>query len=189
MLNARHFAMLTLIFAAAATRLIPHPPNFTAVGAISLFAGVYFTRRYAAIAIPLVALFVSDAMLSLMWFGGSRWSFAPVFTYVLFAATAMLGMAIRTRPNFVRITLASLAASVVFFMLSNWYVWFSRTEKLYPLTPEGLLACYIAALPFAQNMILGNLFYSGVLFGGWQVLQRFLPELQTQPSEPIVEGQ
>jgi hypothetical protein len=184
MFTIRHFVMLSLVMAAAATRLFPHPPNFTAVGAISVFAGVYFSRRWTGIAIPLAALLISDLGLSLMWYGGSKWSFAPIFTYALFAFTAVMGMAIRQRPSFGRLMTTSVLAAVVFFVVSNWHVWFAGSGRLYPHTAEGLLACYIAALPFALNMVVSNVFYCGVLFAAWRLVEMYVPA-----SQPSVAGE
>jgi hypothetical protein len=65
----------------------------------------------------------------------------------------------------------------MFFLLSNFHVWLGST--MYPQTLTGLLACYVAAIPFGLNMLAGNLFYSGVLFGGGEMLGKRWPALGT----------
>ena len=187
MFSPRYFAILALIFAAAATRLLPHPPNFTAVGAIALFGGVYLHGRGWALAIPLLALFLSDIGLSLMWFGGTQWSFNLV-TYGLFCLTVLLGMSIRERTAPGRIMFAGIAATCLFFVISNAHVWYGGDGKLYPHTIAGLVACYVAAIPFAQNMLQGNVFYGTILFGSWQLLKNYLPETQELPGGRLAEA-
>jgi hypothetical protein len=48
----------------------------------------------------------------------------------------------------------------------------------YPRSMAGLEACYVAAIPFFQNTVAGDLFYSGLLFGGFALLERALPALR-----------
>jgi hypothetical protein len=162
-----------MILAAAATRLIPHPPNFTAIGALALFGGAYFGRRWLAFAVPIGAMLLSDAILT---------SPAPV-SYGCFALTVALGLLLRERVTFARVAVAAITASVLFFLLSNFSVWWG--SRMYSQDFAGLLACYLAALPFAQNMLLGNLFYGGLLFGGMEALQYAWPALR-QPGRELV---
>jgi hypothetical protein len=71
---------------------------------------------------------------------------------------------------------------VVFFIVSNFGVW--AWWNLYPHTPEGLWACYTAAIPFFRNTLLGDATYSTVLFGGFALAERLLPVLREAPSVP-----
>jgi hypothetical protein len=185
MFNPRAITLIAIIFAAAATRLIPpefRPWNFTPVGAMCLFGGAYFVRKWQALAAPLLALLVSDLILAATVYGFD--SLRHVWmSYVLFAATVAIGFTLRQRVTFFRVGLAAIGASAMFFVVSNFQVWLAgHGESAYPHTLAGLLACYAAAVPFAQNMLLGNLFFSGVFFGGWELLQRGLPALR----EPVL---
>jgi hypothetical protein len=177
--SSRTMALVSLILLTAASRLIPaelRPWNLTAVGAICLFGGAYFQRRWAAFAVPLTALLLSDIVLAATLYGFA--SLTQVwFSYVLFALTVQLGTALRQRVSFLGVTAAAVAASAMFFVLSNFQVWLFGYHT-YPYTPAGLVACYVAAIPFAQNMLLGNLLYCGLLFGGWELLARGLPVLR-----------
>lgn len=174
MFNPRTITLITMILAAAATRVLPHPWNFTAVGAMCLFGGATFQRRSLAFIVPLLALFVSDLVIAFTTYDGDLASMT-MFKYSLFGLTVLMGMAIRERANLTNVLGMSLAASVMFFLLSNGHYWYTAT--LYPHTPEGLLTCYIAAIPFAQNMLYANVFYSVVLFGGLHLLQQRWPAL------------
>lgn len=176
MFNPRTMTLLAMIIAAAASRIIPHPWNFTPIGAMCLFGGAYFERKWAAFFVPMAALLLSDVVLAYALYGGQGFSVTSM-KYVWFALTVLLGMTLRASNSVGRITTAAVAASVMFFVLSNFHVWLG--SKMYPQTLAGLLTCYIAAIPFGLNMLAGNLFYSGVLFGGWEMLGKRWPALST----------
>lgn len=162
-MNKTRFTILAgMILAAAASRLIPHPPNFTPVAAIALFGGAQFADKRAAFLVPLAGLFLSDLVL-----GFHR--LMPV-VYGAFALIVLLGFWVRHRPGPLRIAGAAVASAVLFFILTNLAVWAFGT--LYPKTGLGLLECYIAALPFFRNMLLSNLLYSILLFGGITLAER-----------------
>src|SRR4029079_14218301 len=94
MLKPNLWTILVLILAAAATRLAPHWWNLTAVGAVCLFGGCYFRRKWAAFLVPLAALAISDVVLQMFVYRG----FGPnYFKYVFFAATVPLGYLLRGR--------------------------------------------------------------------------------------------
>jgi hypothetical protein len=169
MLKPNLFTIALLILFAAATRLAPHWWNLTAVGAVCLFGGAYFERKWAAFVVPLVALIISDVLLQIFVYP----MFGPnYFKYVCFATTVPLGFALRGRTTLLPVAGAAVGATVLFFLLSNFQVWFSGNEKLYPYTPAGLMTCYVAAIPFARSMFYGNLLFTALMFGGmeyWKV--------------------
>lgn len=174
MFHPRAWALVAMIAAAAFTRLIPHPPNLTVIGAMCLFGGACFQRRWVALLVPMAALLISDVVLYVVVYGNQGFSVTSM-KYVWFALTVLLGMTLRGRVTFGRVTATAIAATLLFFLLSNFHVWLG--SRAYPQTPAGLLACYAAAIPFAQNMLLGNLVYCGVLFGGWALLTSRWPVL------------
>jgi hypothetical protein len=147
--------LVAMILAATASRLIPHPPNFTPIAAIALFGGAQFSSKRAAFFVPLASLFLSDLV-----FG-----FYPItpIIYGCFALTVCLGSWVGSR-SAPRVAFAAVVSAVLFFVLTNFGVW--AIEHLYPKTLAGLADCYVAAIPFLRNMILGNLTYSALLFGG-----------------------
>lgn len=175
MFSPRTMTLVVMILAAALTRVMPHPWNFTAIGAMCLFGGATFHRRWAALAVPLIALLISDVAIAYLQYGGDL-STMTWFKYVLFAATVVMGMLIRGRTSAANVGGMAIAASAVFFVASNFEYWL--TGGRYPLTAGGLTECYVAAIPFARNMFLSNLFYSAVLFGGLHLMQRQWPALQ-----------
>lgn len=164
----RIIAILSTIAAAAALRLVPHPPNFTPIGAMALFSGAYLARRgLVAFAAPLGALLLSDAILG--FYAGMAVNYLAVALIVLLGSLALRHVA----P--LRLLGTALAASLLFFVVSNLGVW--ATSGMYPPTAAGLAACFVAAIPFFQNTLAGDLFYSALLFGGFALLERLVPAL------------
>jgi hypothetical protein len=173
LMNARILALLAAIVAAAALRLVPHPPNFSPIGAMALFSGAYLGRRGAiALAAPLGALLLSDLVLG--FYRGMPTVYFSVALVVLIGALSL------KRVSPVRIGAAALASSLLFFVLTNFGMWLS--SGFYPRTLVGLEACYVAAIPFFQNTLAGDLFYSAVLFGGFALLERSVPALRPKPA-------
>lgn len=168
-----------MILLAALSRLLPHPMNFSPVEAIALFGGAYFAARGWAVAVPLLAMLVSDLILGIS-IGGMYWDYMTGLSfwsvYLCIALSTVMGFGLRGRVGAGRVLGYSLAGSVLFFVVTNFFTWFGGT--LYPQTFEGLVACYIAAIPFFQNTLLGTLFYAAVLFGGFELLRRRKPSLR-----------
>jgi hypothetical protein len=166
-------AIFVAILAAAALRLVPHPPNFTPIGAMALFSGAYFGRRGAiALVAPLGALFLSDLVL------GFYHGMATV--YFSTALVVLIGWMALKRVSPVRVIGAAIASSVLFFVLTNFGMWLS--SGFYPRTLAGLEACYIAAIPFFQNTVAGDLVFSVLLFGGFALLERKVPALRLKAA-------
>lgn len=174
MIKPRLLVLLSLVAAAAAARLLPHPPNVTPVAAIALFGGAYISDTRLAFVVPLAAMFLSDMMLG----------FYPHMevVYLSFAVIVGIGLLLRHHRRLVPIVGATLAAAVLFFLLTNLGVW--AFSGLYPKTLAGLTTCYVAAIPFFRNMLLGDLVYAALLFGGFRLLERALPALREMPGEP-----
>ncbi len=172
----RLMLVVSIIFAAALSRLLPHPPNMTSVAAVALFGGAYLNDRRLAFLVPLAALFLSDLVL------GFYHAMAVVSVYASFALTVCIGLWLGTRRAPLTIAGAALASSVLFFVITDFEYW--AFENAFPKTLEGLIACYTAALPFFRNMILGDLFYTALLFGGFAVLERGFPALRDPLSRP-----
>ncbi|MBX9827533.1 MAG: hypothetical protein K2Z80_15790 [Xanthobacteraceae bacterium] len=155
---------LFLVVLCVVMRLLPHASNFSPVAAAALFAGMTLGRRSLAIAVPLAALLVSDALL-----GGYGWQMMAV-VYGALALPAVIGMVARTaRVAYVAIG-GALAASLIFYVTTNFAVW--ALSGLYTPDLKGLLECYIAALPFLKYTVAGDLFWSVALFGGAALLRR-----------------
>jgi hypothetical protein len=162
------FLTLTLmVFVAAFVRLLPHPPNFAPIAAMALFGGAYFNKKSFAFAVPLAAMFLTDAIIG---FHSGMW-----IVYLSFALIVVIGMLMLKKVKVKNVILASLSASFSFFIITNFGVWAFGT--MYPKNITGLTECYIAAIPFIQNTIAGDLFFSGVMFGIFEFAKSRIPVL------------
>lgn len=184
MWNARFLALAGLTLTAAAMRLLPHPPNFTPVAAIALFGGAHFSSRRAALAMPLVAMFLSDLVLGFFVYDFGWFHRSMSVVYACFVLTVCLGVAIRKRRTPLAVTGAALTGSVLFFIVTNFAVWLRGS--LYPKTLEGLATCYVAAIPFFRNTLAGDAFYTLVLFGGFALAERYCTPLRLRPAVETV---
>ncbi len=170
-------AILLILFAAF-TRLFPHYPNFTAVGAIALFGGATFKDKKLAFLLPLAALFLSDVCLQLFTSVKGFYGKEQFFVYGAFILITFLASLIR-KVSSLKIAFAAVWSGLIFFAISNFGVWMLST--FYPKTIGGLAASYWAAIPFYNgeptgsfllNTIAGNLFFSAILFGAYAVVKK-----------------
>jgi hypothetical protein len=166
--------VVTLICAAAASRLLPHPPNLTSVTAIALFGGAMFSDWKLAFLVPLAAMFAGDLVL-----GFHDQMFA---VYGTFALIVCMGLWLQHRRTAPRVAGAAVAASLLFFATTNFGVW--ALDNMYPHTLTGLIACYTAALPFLRNTLEGDLLYTLVLFGGVALIERQFPAFRARAGVP-----
>ncbi|MBI4346725.1 MAG: hypothetical protein HY553_07705 [Elusimicrobia bacterium] len=143
-----------IILLAAASRLLPHPPNVTPLTAIALLGGASLPAAQAFL-LPLAALAMSDLFLG--------FHATIPFVYAGFLATAAIGLRLKADRGAGRIAAACLASSILFFVVSNVGVWLA--SGLYPRTGAGLSACFTAALPFFRNSLLGDAAFTALLFG------------------------
>ena len=169
--NSRLIALLSAILVAAVLRLVPHPPNFTPIGAMALFSGAYLGRRWLAFAAPLGAMLISDAVLG---FYSGFW-----VTYLAIGLVVLIGWLALSRVSPLRVGLAAVASSVTFFLVSNFGTW--ALGGMYPHTSAGLAACYVAAIPFFRWMVAGDIFYMVVLLGCLAISR--LPAFGAKPVE------
>ncbi|MBN8683770.1 MAG: hypothetical protein J0L99_14090 [Chitinophagales bacterium] len=159
---------IALIFLAALSRLLPHPDNFAPIGAIGIFAAAHFSRRPWLLLTPFIALFISDLALNNLLFSQYFDGFAWYTSWTIHAALLFImvgGWLLLSNKNItpLRVLGASLTGSVIFFLVTNFGAWMEIPS--YPQTPAGLMQAYAAGIPFFGNTLLGDLFYSGVLFG------------------------
>lgn len=144
--NVEMRVVFGLVVVALLTRLLPHPPNFAPITSIALFTGFHFVNKRLALFIPLICMFLTDLILGVH-------SLMPII-YLSFVLISMIGLKAKS------LSLGTvLSASSLFFIVSNLGVWYFY----YPLTLAGLSSCFILAIPFFINALMGDLFYTSVL--------------------------
>jgi hypothetical protein len=157
---------MSLVGLDVVARLAPHAPNFTPVAASALFAGAVLRSRALALAVPLAAMLVSDFVL-----GGYDWRVMGV-VYAALALPALLGRWARARA--IVLVPLSLSSSLLFFATTNFAVW--AFSGMYTRDLAGLVHCYVAALPFLQNTVIGDMFWTALLYGScWSAKLLFTP--------------
>lgn len=169
-MNARFGVIMGLILSAVIARLaMSGIPNVSPITALALFSGAYLADRKLAILVPVVAMLIGDLVLGL--------HNIMFFVYGAFILVSLIGIFISTRVCGHVVIAASLVSSVLFFLVTNFGVW--MVSGFYPMTFDGLIACYTAAIPFFQMTLMGDLFFVGIIFGAFMLLERLIPTIRT----------
>ncbi len=169
-LQNRTIFLLGLMGLAVLARLLPHPPNFSPLGALALFGGASLTDRRMAFVLPLGVMMISDIFLGLHG--------ALPYVYACLAFNVLLGRWAGGSLSITRLVPAGLLGAVVFFVVTNFGHWLSYEA----LTWESLVNCYVQAIPFFGNSLAGDAFFGCVLFGSLALAQAYFPSLRPTPA-------
>lgn len=156
----KHIGMIGIIAIVVILRLLPHPPNVAPIGGLALFSGAHLSKK-SAIIISLLVMFISDLFLG--------FHNTMPFVYGSFIAIVFIGSLLRKNQKPIFILKASLAASFLFFIVTNFGVWL--VGNMYPKTLSGLVNAYILALPFFRNTIIGDFVYTFSFFYGYRLIE------------------
>ncbi|MEM8735187.1 MAG: DUF6580 family putative transport protein [Planctomycetota bacterium] len=175
--KSKLIAFVAFLFVLAIVlRLVPHGYNVAAVGALGMFVGCYWSLGLG-ILISIAAMSVSDLVGH--WMGVpsmgaySVWLMATV--YAATGVSAVVGKLISTVRNqipgslWLGVPAGAVLSGAAFFLITNFACWFDPMLG-YPRTMEGLMNCYVAAIPFAKGTFIGNLVYSCLFFGIYQAM-------------------
>lgn len=166
-------AILYRIYTASDSSILP---NFSPIGAIALFGGAYFSKTWMKFAFPLVLMLISEVLINSLIFKGQYGILHDTwyFTYGILVIIVFIGQKLLTKITVGRVLLASVAASLTYWLLMDaTYLFSSQAINVVtnqPLTKDlnGLITAYIQGLPFAKNFMVGTLVFSGILFGGYE---------------------
>ena len=179
-INLRLSLVTAMILLAAFSRVIPHMPNFSPLGVIGLFGAAHLNKKWQAFVIPITATWLSDLFIDNVIYA----QYYPTFTwfydgfywqYGSYSLIALSGLIIFKKVNAQRVLGGALASTTIFFLISNFGSWIG--SNFYPQTFEGLITCYEAGIPFLKGTVLGDLFYSIILFSSFGIAQKKLPSL------------
>ena len=165
-----------LILLASFSRVIPHILNFSPLGAIGIFGAAHFNKKWHAIIIPIAATWISDLFINnviyaryyptFTWFyQGFYWQYAAYILITLFGIFIY-----KNKINLTNITFGAIGSGIIFFLVSNAGCWVGNS--FYAQNFSGLLSCYAAGIPFYKGTLLGDIFYTTILFGGYYILQK-----------------
>jgi len=169
----RFWLLAALIVGAVLARWIPHPPNFTPIGALALFGGAFYADRRMALALPLLALLLSDLAIGLHLL-------MPV-VYASFACNVLLGRWLRHHWGVWNLAAVTLLGSIQFYLTTNFACWLMA----YPHTFAGLIDCYVKALPFFRNTVAGDATFVVILFGTVTLAERLFPLFRERAEQPV----
>lgn len=171
-----------LVMLVAALRLIPHPYNFTPVVAICLFSMAVVKQKQLKFIIPAIAILYSDVLLEIS--NGYGFHSGTTVVYLSFAAILLGAYFFLQKVSTTKIIVSSLLASFAFFLITNFALFYPFSPVNNPSLGQythdftGIMSSYTAGLPFFRNMLIGDLFYTGVLFGLYALAQR-VPNLRS----------
>lgn len=184
-------ALFSIILFAVLLRLLPHVPNFAPVGAMALFGGVYIERKYA-IGIILLTLLISDYLLlyihpfstqlitiSHIYPPTALLHSTTLYVYGSFLLTVGIGMFLKKQLSIENIILTSITSSLLFFFVTNFGVW---ATGAYSRSISGLWESYFMGLPFLRATVFGDLFYTGLFFGGYEFVLQMIKQVNPVKS-------
>lgn len=172
-----------MILLAAFSRVVPHMPNFSPLGAVGLFGAAHFSKKWQAFPVPIAATWLSDLYINNVVYA----RYYPAFTwfyqgfywqYSAYLCITLMGIFVFGKINPQRVVLGALCGSAIFFLVSNFGCWYGN--DMYAQNLSGLLACYAAGIPFLKGTVAGDLFYSALLFGTFALAQNRFPTLRRQ---------
>ena len=157
-------------------RIIPHPANFAPIAAIALFGGAKLNKKYALL-VPIIAMLIGDIFIGFY----NIWIMLSV--YGSFLLIGLIGVWLKKHYSWKMTIGGALVSSIIFFLITNFAVW-AIPSSFYPHTFQGLINCYIMAIPFFRNTVLGDLFYVGVMFGLYELVINYFSKRGYQSVKP-----
>lgn len=137
-----------ILIALAASRFVPHPPNFTSLIALSFYIPAIFGLRY--IWMVLIAFLITDLVLGLHSTLLFTWGSVGLIGYI--SKYFSKSMTFRL--------LGAFSGAIIFFIITNFGVWVSGS---YGYTLQGFISCYILAIPFFTNTLISTFIFSVVI--------------------------
>ncbi|NBR06975.1 MAG: hypothetical protein EBT92_14595 [Planctomycetes bacterium] len=177
----KHPFAIVLAITAGLLRLVPHPPNCTPIGAMTLFSGNKI-QGLASYMIPIGVLFITDLLLyfPLEQISLKAFSWMTPVIYGCFLINVAIGKIITPGKVILKVSLYSVLCSTIFFIITNFAVWLGGEGIAYPLSLQGLLLCYNMALPFYHYSMLTDLFFTLSIFGLNTLLEQGFSTLKAE---------
>jgi hypothetical protein len=149
--------------------------GFSPFIAIALFSGFIIKQKNMSFLLPLLALFISDAIIHVLYLN-NQFDFAGFYSgqwknYLILLACTLIGWALKGR-NYYSLAFGAIAAPTVFFLVSNFMVWTGTSEAVYAKSFSGLMTCYEAGLPFYRNSLIATLVFLPVILVAYNYLTK-----------------
>jgi hypothetical protein len=166
-----------LIVIAALSRLVDHPMNFTPMIAIILFCNAMITNKIMKFALPFATILFSDLLIHFT--KGYGFHSGSYLVYTSYVIIFILSYYFLRKINFINIFGTTFLSTMVFYLITNFAFFYPESLVInptlghYPHNLSGIIGSYQAGLPFLKNMIVGDLFYSTLLFGSYFLVSKF----------------
>jgi len=182
---------IILIVVSAVYRIFPERPfGFAPQMALALFGGAMISDKKLAFLLPVLSLFISDLLYQGLFSAGIAsvpgFYEGQLWVYVSFLLVTVFGFLMKN-VNWKSVIGFSISGSMIFFLSSNFFVWMGGGGLNRPKTFDGLLMCYGDALAFyrdygvihgfAGNFVIGDLFFTGLLFGTYFLAKKYTPSI------------
>ena len=139
-----------IFLALAASRFIPHPPNFTSLLALAFYVPVFLGLRY----LPILILSFAITDLFIGFHGLAIFTWGSLIVIGLLPRYFYSGIISRVS--------GSLIGAFLFFLITNFGVW---TNGSYGYDLSGLILCYTLAIPFFAYNLISTFIFSGIFEG------------------------
>lgn len=168
--NDRNLLAYVWILLGLVGRLLPLPPNMNPMTSLALFSGTQMDKK-RAFGFALATMIISDVLLAYLQ-GHAIFGLWSIFTYSGFAMIVLAGSVLRHNPSATRTFSFLLASSFGFWIWTNFGIWATGDHGIYTRDMNGLVACYVNALPFLRNAMMGDLVCGSVLFASFYGIRK-----------------
>jgi len=152
MLNKKLIIPFSVLALLVASRLIPHPPNFTPVIAIAVMCSYFFKNKYISLSVLFLSMFLSDVFIG--FYQNMYVVYLSLLLIVYFFSI------VKNKITSKNLFIFCFIGSLIFFLVSNFGVW--AFGGMYEKNFDGLIYCYFLAIPFFTNTFLSTVFFSYV---------------------------
>ena len=164
---------ILMILAAALSRLVLYPHNFSPIIGMAIFGGAVIKDKRLAFALPLLAMFLSDVLFEVFNVAQGFWGWGQLLHYGIYALITCFGFLLK-KINIINVAGFSIAGSLIFFLLSNtvFFITDNPVYHTYTQSFSGYKDCLMGGLPFLKNSLLTDLVYAAILFGGYYLMEK-----------------
>ncbi len=166
---------LVLILAAAVSRVLMYPHNFSPIIGMAIFSGAVIKDRRLAFVLPILSMFVSDVIFEVFNIAPGFWGWGQLVGYGILALITVIAFSLK-KINVINVAVYAVVSSVIFFILSNlsFFIIDNPVYHTYTQDTNGFIQCYVQALPFFRISLIADLVYSGVLFGSFYAITNYM---------------
>ena len=145
---------ISLVFILSLSRLIPHPPNFTPIITVAIMSSYFFKNVYLSAVVLIISMVIGDIFIGFY--------VNMIFVYISLLCITVFFFKASKRMNSKNLIIFAFSGSLVFFFISNLGVWI--LGDLYEKNLNGLVQCYIMAIPFFKNTLMSTIIFSYIAF-------------------------